>query len=254
MVTSLNEIKTYRLLHECEQLFSDVGGLTEVEKSKYASKINTNTAYSSRIDQLANQAALLPLDTRVNKGVSEARLTKKLLLEGLKRIQQPDEPEWLQHLRAMPDEGSSAIHETDKDRVQEASKVQESAAMDEASSDQLRRRRRSTTREETTNIEHVLQHHRQMHDELTTDLSRMAQQLKLNSQSFGETLRQDDKILENAQAAIATNLNRLRHERERLDKHYSKSWGTSFMTMGVVLFVCITFFLVFFTIKFLPKA
>lgn len=48
--------------------------------------------------------------------------------------------------------------------------------------------------QETSNIEHVLQHHRQMHDELTTDLSRMAQQLKLNSQSFGDTLSKDDKV------------------------------------------------------------
>lgn len=54
---------------------------------------------------------------------------------------------------------------------------------------------RSTTREqETSNIENVLQHHRQMHDELTGDLSRMAAQLKLNSQSFGDTLAKDDKV------------------------------------------------------------
>lgn len=55
---------------------------------------------------------------------------------------------------------------------------------------------RSTTREqETSNIENVLQHHRQMHDELTGDLSRMAAQLKLNSQSFGDTLAKDDKVI-----------------------------------------------------------
>lgn len=62
------------------------------------------------------------------------------------------------------------------------------------------------------------------------------------------------KVLREAQGAIASNLEKLRKERQRLDAHYSKSWGTSFMTMGVVLFVCIMFVLVFFTIKFLPKA
>ena len=51
-----------------------------------------------------------------------------------------------------------------------------------------------TREEETSNIEHVLQHHRQMHDELTTDLSRMAKQLKANSQSFGDTLAKDDRV------------------------------------------------------------
>ena len=62
------------------------------------------------------------------------------------------------------------------------------------------------------------------------------------------------KVLHEAQQAVASNLGRLRKERQRLDTHYSKSWGTSFMTMGVVLFVCIMFIFVFFTIKFLPKA
>lgn len=116
-------------------------------------------------------------------------------------------------------------------------------------------RQRNTKREnETSNIEHVLQHHRQLHDELTTDLSKMAQQLKINSQNFGDTLSKDDYILKEAQRAVENNLERMTKERTRLDLHYSKSWGTSFMTFGVVLFVCIMFVLVFFTIKFLPKA
>lgn len=93
-----------------------------------------------------------------------------------------------------------------------------------------------------------------MHDELTTDLGRMAKQLKLNSQAFGDTLSKDDTVLKEAQEAVENNLHTMTRERKRLDEHYSKSWGTSFMTMGVVLFVCIMFLLVFFTIKFLPKA
>jgi Fe2+ transport system protein B len=93
-----------------------------------------------------------------------------------------------------------------------------------------------------------------MHDELTSDLSRMAQQLKKNSQAFGDTLSKDDIVLRDAQKAVENNLNRMTTERQRLDEHYSKSWNTSFMTIGVVLFVCIMFILVFFTIKFLPKA
>jgi cobalamin biosynthesis Mg chelatase CobN len=113
---------------------------------------------------------------------------------------------------------------------------------------------RNTSKNETSNIEHVLQHHRQMHDELTTDLGRMAKQLKINSQAFGDTLSKDDAVLKEAQQAVESNLTRMTKERQRLDVHYSKSWGTSFMTMAVVLFVCIMFVLVFFTIKFLPKA
>ncbi|KAI8642438.1 hypothetical protein BD408DRAFT_416519 [Parasitella parasitica] len=93
-----------------------------------------------------------------------------------------------------------------------------------------------------------------MHDELTTDLNRMAKQLKINSQAFGDILSKDDAVLKEAQQAVESNLDRMTKERQRLDVHYSKSWGTSFMTMALVLFVCIMFVLVFFTIKFLPKA
>lgn len=51
-----------------------------------------------------------------------------------------------------------------------------------------------TREEETTNIEHVLQHHRQLHDEMTSDLGKMAQQLKMNTQLFGDILNKDDQV------------------------------------------------------------
>ncbi|KAI8089655.1 uncharacterized protein BX664DRAFT_139051 [Halteromyces radiatus] len=89
---------------------------------------------------------------------------------------------------------------------------------------------------------------------MTTDLGKMAHQLKLNSQQFGDILHKDDEVLRDAQKLVESNLGKMGTERRRLDAHYSRSWGTSFMNLGVVLFVCIMFTLVFFTIKFLPKA
>lgn len=44
-----------------------------------------------------------------NKGVMEMQATKQLVLDGLKRLQQPDEPEWLQQLKAMPEEEEEPI-------------------------------------------------------------------------------------------------------------------------------------------------
>ncbi|CAO3649268.1 unnamed protein product [Cunninghamella echinulata] len=110
-----------------------------------------------------------------------------------------------------------------------------------------------TREEETTNIEHVLQHHRQLHDEMTSDLGKMAQQLKMNTQLFGDILNKDDQILRDAQKMVENNLDKMKTEGKRLDKHYSKAWGTTCMNLGVVLFVCIMFILVFFTIKLGPK-
>ncbi|KAG2217943.1 hypothetical protein INT45_004070 [Circinella minor] len=239
-------------------------------------------SYADRIQALATKVSSRGLDVEINKGILEARTTKQSLLDGLKQLEQPDEPEWLQKIKNAPDEDmATTVEQKDDDNsdtesvVSPASNLEKeegkvSAAVGDESN-RLRRRqgyylfyefftnnpscRSGMTREqETSNIEHVLQHHRQMHDELTTDLSRMAQQLKVNSQSFGDTLANDDKVLNEAQQAVVSNLERLRKERQRLDTHYSKSWGTSFMTMGIVLFVCIMFILVFFTIKLLPKA
>lgn len=45
----------------------------------------------------------------INKGVTEMQATKRLILDGLKRIQQPDEPEWLQQLKAMPEEEPTKV-------------------------------------------------------------------------------------------------------------------------------------------------
>jgi Membrane fusion protein Use1 len=49
--------------------------------------------------------------------------------------------------------------------------------------------------EETAQIEHVLQHHRQLQEELTGDLSKMAAQLKSNSLAFGDLLEKDDQVI-----------------------------------------------------------
>ncbi|KAJ8660230.1 hypothetical protein O0I10_004090 [Lichtheimia ornata] len=255
MVASANDITIHRLLIQCEHQLNNVNEWSDGDKSKYALYIrylqqsNSSPRYAERIQRLTDRLKQQDMHVDTNKGVMEMQATKQLVLDGLKRLQQPDEPEWLQQLKAMPEEEEEPIkQQSERDKGLDTRR-------EEQQEDHLRRRRRSTTREqETSNIENVLQHHRQMHDELTGDLSRMAAQLKLNSQSFGDTLAKDDKVLQDAQQAVANNLDRLRKERKRLDEHYSKSWGTSFMTMGVVLFVCIVFFLVFFTIKFLPKA
>ncbi|KAI9498378.1 vesicle transport protein [Zychaea mexicana] len=267
MVVSTNEINLYRLLVRCEQRLNDKEEWNTIEKGKFIAYVRylenlqhqagIKNNYAERIEMLANAVASRGMNDGINKGITEARTSKKSLLDGLKQLQQPEEPEWLQKIKNAPDEDATAAARQKEEEEEKSDN--ESIILTSNNNkpgDKLRRRQGSgmTREEETSNIEHVLQHHRQMHDELTTDLGRMAQQLKVNSQSFGDTLAKDDQVLHEAQQAVVNNLDRLRKERQRLDTHYSKSWGTSFMTMGVVLFVCIMFVLVFFTIKLLPKA
>jgi len=65
----------------------------------------------------------------------------------------------------------------------------------EASGTEIRQRRVNTfDPEDTTNIESVLQHHRKTQEELTNDLVKMVERLKLNSETFGNILIRDEKV------------------------------------------------------------
>ncbi|CAO0802870.1 unnamed protein product [Mucor circinelloides] len=284
MLNTTDEINLHRLLISCENKLKEqpIDVWTASEKRKFATYVKylatlqkksnpANVApYAPRIDQLTRAVAVHTMHVDVDKGIVEARLGKKRLLEELKQYESPD-PEWLLELkrqdeRAAQDELDRKKKLLEQEEDQEEDQTEQKDETEEDDQDNPLQdtfnektntseiRQRNTAKNETSNIEHVLHHHRQMHDELTTDLGRMAKQLKINSQAFGDTLSKDDVVLKEAQQAVESNLTRMTKERQRLDVHYSKSWGTSFMTMAVVLFVCIMFVLVFFTIKFLPKA
>ncbi|GAN05172.1 conserved hypothetical protein [Mucor ambiguus] len=230
--------------------------------------MNSVAPYTPRIDQLTRAVAVHTMHVDVEKGIAEARLGKRKLFEDLEQYESSD-PEWLLELKRQDaqaaqealDRKKKLLEQEEEEDLDEPKDEKEEDEQDGPAKETFNEktnaseiRQRNNAKNETSNIEHVLQHHRQMHDELTTDLGRMAKQLKINSQAFGDTLSKDDVVLKEAQQAVESNLTRMTKERQRLDVHYSKSWGTSFMTMAVVLFVCIMFVLVFFTIKFLPKA
>ncbi|CEG64594.1 hypothetical protein RMATCC62417_01537 [Rhizopus microsporus] len=255
--TTTDEINLHRLLIHCEERLKsqpvDAWSALEIAKfatyvqylSRLQSKINNNTAvkdYASRIAACSKAISQYKV-VQVDKGIQEAGLVKKKHLEELQLLEKP-EPDWLINLKRQEQEKAEKKASFERNKTNTPKETKESEI----------RQRTGGKRDETFDLEHVLQHHRQIHDELTTDLSRMAEQLKKNSQAFGDTLSKDEIVLRDAQKAVEHNLKRMTTERQRLDKHYSKSWKTSFMTFGVVLFVCIMFILVFFTIKFLPKA
>ncbi|KAI9485496.1 MAG: vesicle transport protein [Benjaminiella poitrasii] len=278
------EINFHRLLLSCEHKLKQqpIDIWTPSEKRKFATYVkyltsldtklqSSNTKpYANRIEQLTKAVAEHTMHVDVEKGIAEARLVKKKHLNKLKQFEKSD-PEWLLELKRQEEQEELQELEKKKKSLQpEEEEGEEAEKKDvvtevvdkrvdkEPSKNELRQRntnnRETSNETDTSNIEHVLQHHRQIHDELTTDLSKMAKQLKLNSQAFGDTLSKDDSILKEASQAVENNLERMRTERQRLDVHYSKSWSTSFITFGVVIFVCIMFILVFFTIRFLPKA
>ncbi|SAL97405.1 hypothetical protein [Absidia glauca] len=278
MIATTDEINLQRLLINCESKLKNeqVDLWTGSEKRKYASyikylqflqnRVQKTTArgsdYEHRIHVLTQAVLLHKMQVQVELGTAESRLTRKKYLDHFQQLHTPA-PDWLQNDTSSLD-GWDQSEENVLDAMEEEEspikedeepKNEKTPDLDKDKDNSLRKR--NTNRDEhedSSTMEHVLQHHRQLHDEMTTDLGKMAHQLKLNSQSFGDILQKDDTILRDAQSKVESNLDKMRSERHRLDQHYSKSWGTSFMNLGVVLFVCILFVFVFFAIKFLPKA
>ncbi|KAJ1976754.1 hypothetical protein H4R35_002568 [Dimargaris xerosporica] len=118
----------------------------------------------------------------------------------------------------------------------------------------LRQRRYATPTTETDQTERLLMHHRQVQDELTGDLARMAETLKGNTLMFGDLLAKDEKVLHEAQEVITGNVTRLQTQDTRLGRYSQRSWGTTWLTWGVILFVSITFMLMYFVVRLVPKA
>jgi len=81
----------------------------------------------------------------------------------------------------------------------------------------------------------------------------MVERLKLNSETFGNILTKDEKIIDEAQNVVGGNLDRLKREGNRLGKYTAQSSKTTWLVWLVVLFVCIAWVLMFMLIRIFPK-
>ncbi|CAO3702929.1 unnamed protein product [Rhizopus stolonifer] len=209
MLTTTDEINLFRLLSNCENKLKsqsvDLWPASEKRKFatyiKYLSSLQNNLTsgneeYVHCIAECTKAVSLYRMQVEVDKGIAETQLVKKKHLEELKGMEQP-EPEWLVELKKQNEQLSSFEQQKKEEQTKEQTKEKKEEKKEKASEI----RQRNNKKEETFNVEHVLQHHRQMHDELSTDLGRMAQQLKQNSQAFGDTLSKDDVVLRDAQKA-----------------------------------------------------
>lgn len=72
-------------------------------------------------------------------------------------------------------------------------------------------------------------------------VAHMATQLKRNTLHFSEMLRKDQAVVEETKEKLESNFDVMQKERLRLRDHRSKSWGTTWLTVLVVLAVLILF-------------
>ncbi|KAK9767224.1 hypothetical protein K7432_003147 [Basidiobolus ranarum] len=228
--------------------------LEEVRKDNKTS-ISTINEYSRKITILSNIVDENKLISPVEKGLSQIRLSKqphesqhaRNLENGVERkIARMAEREMKNELLELPD----------RREIQDGeSRTLEERRSDLFDSNSGVRQRRGPNREEdpVESAETLLEHHRHAQEELTNDLVRMAEILKNNSMSFGDILKRDEKVLDDAHGALTGNLDRLKKESGRLTQFTKRSSKTTWITWGVVALVCLTFIFMFLFIRIFPK-
>lgn len=127
------------------------------------------------------------------------------------------------------------------------------SSADPSSNSGLRNRYNNASRPsdtlETTDEPTLLTHHKATQEDLTTSLSSMAHQLKLNSLHFSDLLAKDREVMEGAQGKLEGNLESMTKERGRLGGYARKSGGTTCWTIGVVAMVAMAWFFMFLLIR-----
>ena len=96
----------------------------------------------------------------------------------------------------------------------------------------------------------LLQSSAAVQEELTSELARMAAQLKANATYFSGALEKDKIALEGAEEKITSNLDVMTKERVRLRDHRGKSLGTTCLTVTSIVVVLVSFIVMFFIIRF----
>jgi hypothetical protein len=95
----------------------------------------------------------------------------------------------------------------------------------------------------------ALQSERSIQDSLAAELLRMAGVLKTNSVRFADALKNDRKVVEQADEKLQGNLTLMKKTRGRLGDYSRKARGMGWMTLGAVAMVCMSWVVMFMLIR-----
>ena len=87
-------------------------------------------------------------------------------------------------------------------------------------------------------------------EELSAQLAQMATQLKRNAIHFSDALIKDQVVVEETQNKMESNFDGLHKERSRLRDYSGKGRGTTWLTIFSLIAVFVSFFFMFFIIRF----
>lgn len=102
---------------------------------------------------------------------------------------------------------------------------------------------------QTDNVEKVLSSQRNTQEELTSELSTMASQLRKNAEHFGTLLAKDRAVIESAADSLDGNLGRMQKEGGRLGKYSARARGTTCWTILAVAMVGVAWTVMFIIIR-----
>ncbi|KAJ1769939.1 hypothetical protein IW140_004453 [Coemansia sp. RSA 1813] len=114
-------------------------------------------------------------------------------------------------------------------------------------------RRRGVVPNNADTVERLLQSQRDMHEDLTGDLVRMASALKKNTLDFGELMATDKKVMDETMEHLEKSAARVGKHGARLSKYRKRAWGTTGLTWLAVLVVVSVFFILVLFMRVAPK-
>nr|CAG8634129.1 10269_t:CDS:10 [Entrophospora candida] len=207
------EVNLRRLLTVCEKQASEENGLIHgPEKMKYVSNINYLRKLLEKVEKEA--------ENQVDKtAISDYSQKIKLLSDILSPITRNySQARFIKH-------AYQTQEEKNKENLLELTMVRNAEKIEREELLQIFvfKRPGIFDHEDTTNIESVLQHHHKTQEELTNDLIKMAERLKINSVTFSNILTKDEKILNEVQGVLGSNLDRLKREGLRLGKYATQT-------------------------------
>ncbi|KAJ2852140.1 hypothetical protein IWW36_000520 [Coemansia brasiliensis] len=114
-------------------------------------------------------------------------------------------------------------------------------------------RHRRAVPDSVKGVEQLLKSQRETHEDLTSELSRMAGVLKANSLAFGDLVERDKGLVHETSELLSRSVAGVGKQGARVGQFRKRSWGTTGLTWLAVLVVVSVFFMLVLFMKVAPK-
>ncbi|OMJ25626.1 Vesicle transport protein USE1, partial [Smittium culicis] len=110
-----------------------------------------------------------------------------------------------------------------------------------------------TKKVDASNVQSILDLQKATQQDLADDLLNMAKALKSNTLLFGETLKKDNELVQEASEIVSKNYTNAQNSGGRLAKYNAKAWSTTGLNWMIVAVVVAVFSFLILFMKVVPK-